>query len=114
MTYANLFWHLLGWLLPAMALAPAMVLASRLLGGRPAAGWGWRLQVGINLGICVLVLLGGLLWSGADGRMGTYAVLVLASAACQSVLTRGGRGTVAPLKRPKNSAGKRKGRKPGS
>lgn len=113
MTYANLFWHLLGWLLPAIVLAPAMVLASRLLWGRPAGVRSWRRQVGLNLGVCVLVLLGGLLWFGADGRMGTYGALVLASAACQAVLASGtGRGgAVRKKQRARKSTGKRKASK---
>ena len=38
--------------------------------------------------VCLAVLVGGLVLSGHDGRMATYAALVLASAACQAWLTR--------------------------
>ena len=88
MSYVDLFWHLGGLLAPALALASGMVLASRVLRLRPAFGLGWRAQLGINFGVCAGVLLAGLMLSGYDGRMMTYAALVLASAACQTVLTR--------------------------
>ena len=91
MTWADLFWHLAGFVAPALVLAPAMVLACRLLRWRPAFKLGWRAQVGINFAVCVLVLLAGLILSGEDGRMATYAALVLASSGCQLVLTRAGR-----------------------
>lgn len=91
MTYVDLFWHLWGFLLPALAMAPAMVLGSRLLRLRPAFKLGWLALVIINFGVCALVLLLGLLLSGEDGRMATYGALVLGSAACQTVLTRPGK-----------------------
>lgn len=91
MTWGNLFWHLAGFLVPALVLAPAMVVASRLLRWQPATRLGWAAQVGINFGACVLVLALGLAWTGEDGRMVTYAALVVASAGCQLLLTRTGR-----------------------
>lgn len=88
MSYADLFWHFAGLLAPALVLAPGMVLASRLLRLRPAGKLGWWAQVGINLAVCVTVLVAGLVVLGHDGRITTYAALMLASAACQIVLTR--------------------------
>lgn len=88
MTVLGLFWHLLGLVAPALVLAPGVVLASRVLGPRPARAPSWRRQVAINLAVCVLVLVAGLVLSGHDGRMATYAALVLASAACQAWLLR--------------------------
>lgn len=91
MTYGDLFWHFWGLLLPALVMAPAMALVSRLLRQRPAYKLGWPVLVAINFGACALVLVLGLLLSGQDGRMATYGALVLVSAACQAVLTRSGR-----------------------
>lgn len=79
----DVFWHLAGFLAPALMLAPAVVLASRLL-WRGAAGGLWS-QVAANAAVCVGVLLAGLALTGHDGRMGTYAALVLASAGCQAL-----------------------------
>lgn len=88
MTVLGLFWHLLGLVAPALVLAPAVVLTSRVLGRRPARAPGWQRQLAINLGVCVLVLAAGLVLTGHDGRMATYAALVLASSACQAWLLR--------------------------
>lgn len=88
MTLLGLFWHLAGLLAPALALAPAMVLLDRLLRRRqrPRVRWPW--QLGLNLLVCSGVLVLGLVLSGEDGRLATYAALVAASAACQSWLGR--------------------------
>lgn len=90
MSYAQLFWHVAGFLAPALVLAPAMVLASRALRLQPVRQQlGWWSQVGVNFAVCAAVLALGLFLLGQDGRMLTYALLVLASAACQALLTRG-------------------------
>ncbi|MCK9514490.1 MAG: hypothetical protein WCZ18_03555 [Ottowia sp.] len=91
MTWGDLFWHLAGFLAPALVLAPAMVLACRLLGWRPALKLGWMAQVGVNFAACVLVLAFGLALTGEDGRIATYTVLVMVSAGCQWLLTRPGK-----------------------
>lgn len=88
MTVLGLFWHLLGLLAPALVLAPGVVLMSRLLARQPVRASAWRRQLAINLGVCVLVLAAGLVLSGHDGRVATYAALVLASSACQAWLLR--------------------------
>ncbi|HMN20319.1 MAG TPA: hypothetical protein PKA16_02890 [Ottowia sp.] len=84
----DLFWHLAGFMAPALVLAPAVVLVSRLPGWRSARAGAWRRELAFNLGACLLVLVAGLLLSGHDGRMATYAALVLASAGCQAWLLR--------------------------
>ena len=91
MTWGDLFWHVAGFLAPALVLAPAMVLACRLLRWRPALKLGWMAQVGVNLAACVVVLVLGLVLTGADGRVLTYTMLVVASATCQWLLTRAGK-----------------------
>ncbi|MDO5289793.1 MAG: hypothetical protein Q4F13_09205 [Pseudomonadota bacterium] len=89
MTLMDLFWHVAGFLAPALVLASAVVGLSWLLWRRQrlAARDRWRQWVA-NLMVCELVLLGGLMLTGHDGRMLTYAALVLASASCQAWLMR--------------------------
>lgn len=79
--------HLLNFVAPAAALALALVLCGRFLGGG-AAGAGWR-QFAIVFAVGLAVLLGGLVLWGRDGKMLTYAALVVATASCQWVLVRG-------------------------
>lgn len=88
MDWLDFTWHVAGFVAPALVLAPAMVLASRFLGPKKAKALAWPAQAAINFMVCLAVLVGGLVLSGHDGRMATYAVLVLASAACQAWLTR--------------------------
>ncbi|MFD2376998.1 hypothetical protein ACFSTJ_05435 [Ottowia pentelensis] len=87
MDWLDLLWHVAGFVAPALVLAPAMVLASRFW-GKKAASLAWPAQAAINFIVCVAVLAAGVVLSGHDGRMLTYAALVLASAACQAWLTR--------------------------
>ena len=88
MGFLDLFWHLAGLFAPALVLAPGVVGASRLLVRRPGRAPTWRCQLVSNLAACLLVLLAGLLLSGHDGRMATYAALVLVSSVCQAWLLR--------------------------
>ncbi|WP_366887921.1 hypothetical protein [Rhodoferax sp.] len=48
----------------------------------------WYAQAAINFVVCLLVLLGGLWFFGHDGKMATYAALVLACATSQWLLSR--------------------------
>lgn len=75
--FAPLF-HLLGLLAPALGLAFLLWLAlllrrgQRKSGGKPLRQLGWLVLLG------VVVLLAGLAYFGRDGKMATYAALVLA------------------------------------
>jgi hypothetical protein len=85
--------HLLNFLAPAAVVALLLVLFSRvfrrfLASKRPAAQSIWA-QATIIFIVNVLVLAAGLVFFGNDGKMATYAALVLASAVCQWVLWRG-------------------------
>ena len=84
----QLIWHMAGFAAPAAAMAVGVVLWSHLLGRGAAAGWRLpaRLAMNFTVGLGVLVL--GLVLSGADGRMLTYAALALVSAAVEAALTR--------------------------
>ncbi len=88
----DLFLHLLSFAAPAVAVALLVALAARiLLPGRPAS-LSWWGQAAINSIVGVGVLGAGLWHFGADGKMVTYAALVLATASCQWALSRGWRG----------------------
>lgn len=88
MDFLGLFWHVAGLMAPALVLAPAMVLVSRALDRKAKPRLPWLAQTAINFGVCLGVLVAGLVLTGHDGRMATYAALVLASAACQAWLVR--------------------------
>ena len=91
MDWVDLFWHVAGFAAPALMLAPAMVLMGRFFGKKSAAALAWPAQAAINLIVCLGVLAAGLVLSGHDGRMATYAALVLASASTQWALGVWGR-----------------------
>lgn len=84
--------HLLQWMAPALVLALLMPLLARYLVLRRAAPHPWRRQVAVNAAVGVAVLLAGLVMTGRDGKMLTYAALVLAIASSQWVLSKGWRG----------------------
>ncbi len=90
MSLTDLFWHLLAFVAPAVGLALLSVpLARLLLPSLRAAGWGrsfgWTLVAGLA------ALVAGLALSGRDGRIESYAAMVLATAAVLGVLAWRGR-----------------------
>ena len=93
MTAYLLLDHILNFLAPAAIMALLLVLSSRffsrfLASKRPVAQ-SMHVQVAIIFIVNVLVLAAGLVLFGNDGKMATYAAMVLASAVCQWVLWRG-------------------------
>jgi len=85
--------HLLNFIAPAAGVALLLVLLSRLCFGffksnRPLAQTWWS-QAAIIFIVGVGILSAGLLVFGRDGKMMTYAALVLGAALCQWVLLRG-------------------------
>lgn len=87
MTFAQLLFHLVNFVLPALAMAVFMPLAGRWAMGTAAVGWQRRVLCHAVAGTAVLSV--GLLVQGHDGRMSTYAALVLVSATLEWVLQRG-------------------------
>ena len=78
--------HLLNFAAPAMVLAcliPGM--AAVLMRKRPAAP-GFPGQVAIIFIVCLACQLAGLWLFGVDGKMVTYAALVLAGATAQAIM----------------------------
>jgi len=86
MDLLGLMFHLLGFFAPAFFLALVMPLAARVVFGRRG---GWVAESLVVLVACVGVLVAGLWFFGRDGKMATYALLVLAGASVQWVAVRG-------------------------
>lgn len=84
----DLLFHLIGFAAPAVAVAALVALAARWVLPRSAAGRPWWLQAAINSIVGLLVLAAGLWHFGVDGKMATYAALVVAVASCQWVCGR--------------------------
>jgi peptidoglycan biosynthesis protein MviN/MurJ (putative lipid II flippase) len=78
MTFFSAVCHLMGLLAPALGVAVLLWLGllwrrgRRQSGGQPGRQLGWLMLLG------VAVLLAGLAYFGRDGKMATYAALVLA------------------------------------
>ena len=88
MGFSDLVWHLLNFIAPAVAVAFLISGASRVLMKQsPKAGSPW-FQAAINSIVGVLVLTAGLWTFGNDGKMLTYAALVLVCASVQWILAR--------------------------
>jgi hypothetical protein len=87
----DLFIHLLNFAAPALFVAALSVLASRIFLGATAAALAWWAQLAINFIVCLATLLAGLWFFGHDGKMASYAALVLACGSSQWLLARGWR-----------------------
>lgn len=81
--------HLLNFVAPAAAVALLLVLTGGWIGpkGRPTMAAWRRFAVLFTVGVAVLAA--GLALLGRDGKMFTYAALVLSCATCQWMLARG-------------------------
>jgi hypothetical protein len=87
MDVMSLLFHLFNFVAPACAVAAWMALVSPLV-MRTYPSWrSWRRQFFFNSIVGVVVLLAGLLWFGNDGKVITYAAMVLACASTQWLLT---------------------------
>ena len=90
--------HLLNLFAPAAAMALLLVLGGRLCLRKCPSPYTLLLQVALQLLLGSAVLAAGLVWWGHDGKMLTYAALVLAGGSLQWWLQRGWRGS-APSKK---------------
>lgn len=85
----DLLIHLLNFAAPALGVAVLTALAARLFMKKRPAAQSLYAQAAINFVVCLAVLLGGLWFFGNDGKMATYAALVLACATSQWWMVRG-------------------------
>ncbi len=88
MAPTDLLNHVLNWLAPALWLAVLMPLLARLVARRQRVVAAYWVQVVMSFGLNSLVLGLGLWFFGHDGKMLTYAGMVLASASIQWLLLR--------------------------
>ncbi|MGE4241991.1 hypothetical protein [Ramlibacter sp.] len=82
--------HLAGFVLPAAAVAALVALAARFIlrGARESRWW---VAPAVNFASGVAALAAGLAMFGRDGKMATYAALVVAVATSQWMVSRGWR-----------------------
>ncbi len=91
MSLLDILLHLLNFSAPALVMALLLPLTARFFIKKQAPALAWWAQVAINFIVGVAALLAGLwLWS-RDGKMAAYALLVLALATSQWLLSRGWR-----------------------
>ena len=85
--------HLLNFIAPAAVVALLLVLLSRVLNrflvSKRSFNQSILAQAAIIFIVNVLVLTAGLVFFGNDGKMATYAAIVLAAAICQWILFKG-------------------------
>jgi hypothetical protein len=92
MSALDLLIHLLNFAAPAFYVALLLALLFRLaMHGRSAAVRLW-VQVAVTFAAGLAVLVAGLLYFGHDGRIATYAALVVVCGTTQWWLLRGWRG----------------------
>ncbi|HEY6132349.1 MAG TPA: hypothetical protein VIW70_00110 [Rubrivivax sp.] len=73
-------WHLLAFFTPAVGVGVLAALLAKVLWRSELAPVRWRRLACFATGAGALASIGGLLVFGRDGRMATYALLVVASA----------------------------------
>jgi hypothetical protein len=89
MGFLDVLYHLLNFFVPAFGVAVLTVLVSAVLMKRSSATPGLLTQAAINFVVCSVVLVVGLWLFGRDGKIATYAALVLVCATSQAWMLRG-------------------------
>ena len=84
--------HLLNFIAPAIAVGLLVAALAPTLMKKARPNHSWLTQSAINTVACGLVLLGGLVVFGHDGKMETYAAMVLVCASSQWIAAKGWRG----------------------
>lgn len=77
----DVLWHVGNLFLPALMLGALASALAKLLWRRELGPVPWKRLAGPACAACAAVVLAGLLITGRDGRMLTYAAMVLACAA---------------------------------
>lgn len=83
--------HLANFFAPALFVAAGITLLGRIFMPKRPAMLGWPAGLAIQLLVGAVVLLAGLAAFGNDGKMATYAALVLCSGIAQWLLAHGWR-----------------------
>jgi hypothetical protein len=85
----DLLFHLLNFLAPAMGGSVLLAVLARLVVRSRACGESLLTQIGVNFLASALALGLGLWFFGRDGKMASYAAMVLCSASSQWLMQRG-------------------------
>ena len=83
--------HAANFFAPALFLAVCMTLLARILMPKRAGAFSWPAGLAIQLVVGVAVWVAGLVIFGTDGKIATYAALVLCNGLTQWLLLRGWR-----------------------
>jgi hypothetical protein len=83
--------HLFGFIAPAFAVTLLVALAARILWPGTPVGDSWWVPIALNFIAGSAVLYGGLWLWGRDGKMATYAALLVVIATGQWLCSRGWR-----------------------
>ena len=92
MSLLGLLDHLLNFLAPACVVGLLVATLAPLLMKKARPNHSWLTQCAINSVACLLALLAGLWFFGHDGKMASYAAMVLACASSQWVAAKAWRG----------------------
>ena len=85
MTWDDVFWHLMNFALPALAVSLGITAWGAFQFRRQnRLRWIWRWLINLMGGLAVLI--GGLVITGNDGKMATYGALVLVCATLEWAL----------------------------
>lgn len=88
MPFSDLILHLLNFAAPAFFMALLLASMARAMFGKGASARSFWAQVGLNFVVGVAVLFVGLWVTGRDGKMATYAALVVVCGSTQWFLSR--------------------------
>jgi hypothetical protein len=83
--------HAWGFVLPALVVACVVSFSGRFLKHRGGQRFSFLLRAAINFAVCLIVLSIGLALTGRDGKMISYAAMVLASGTVQWLMSGGWR-----------------------
>lgn len=83
-----LFIHLLNFFAPALAVASALALLGPFVLEKSPAAPGWIAQTAINFAASLLPLGLGLWYFGRDGKMASYAGMLLCCTLSQALASR--------------------------
>ena len=92
MSLFGLLDHLLNFIAPALVVGLLVAAMAPVLMKKSRPHHSWLIQSAINSGANVLVLLAGMLIFGHDGKMATYAAMVLTCASSQWISGNAWRG----------------------
>ena len=92
MSLLGLLDHLLNFIAPALVVGLLVAAMAPVLMKKSRPHHSWLIQSAINSGANVLVLLAGMLIFGHDGKMATYAAMVLTCASSQWISGKAWRG----------------------